>query len=513
METRFKDLPQDTSTLQKMVMDLIQEKEALESKNEHLLYQLLKSLKHQYGKKSEKSNNGQLEFEIFDEAADDNEEEVVQADEEITIASHTRKKSGRKPLPKDLPREQVIHDLLPDQKICSCGHALHKIGEDKSEQLEYIPAKIKVIEHLRLKYACRACEEGVKTAALPKQPIPKSIATPGLSAHVVVSKFEDHLPLYRQEKIWQRVGVDIPRATLCNWVLKCGELVTPLINLLKQNITTSNYLQADETPVQVLDEEGKPATSKSYMWVYASGPPAKPLIIYEYQPTRKGQVPYDFLIDFKGHLQTDAYSGYNLLRERHDVIVLGCWAHARRKFFEIVKATKDTGKAQTALNFIAKLYEVEKKAREMELKPDDIFKLRQEKSKLILERFKEWLDELVNRAPPKSPLGHAIAYTLTNWGSLNIYLTNGYLLIDNNYVENKIRPFALGRRNWLFIGNARGAGSAANLLSLIESAKANGLEAYYYLRYIFTKLPSCETEKQLKGLLPSLCDPLEIMKI
>jgi transposase len=513
METEFKDLPRDISTLQKMVVELLQEKKALENKNEHLFYQLLKALKQQYGKKSEKSKDGQLELAIFDEATDENEEEVTQADKEITIASYTRKKSGRKSLPKDLPREQIIHDLLPEQKICSCGHSLHQIGEEKSEQLEYIPAKIKVIEHLRLKYACRSCEGGVKTAVLPKQPIPKSIATPGLLSHVVVSKFEDHLPLYRQEKIWQRVGIDIPRATLCNWVLKCGELVSPLIKLLKQNIIASNYLHADETPMQVLNEEGKPATSKSYMWVYASGPPTKPLVIYEYQPTRKGQVAYDFLIDFKGYLQTDAYPGYNLLREREDVIVLGCWAHARRKFFEIVKATKDTGKAQTALNFIAKLYEVEKKAREMKLESNDVFKLRQEKSKAILERFKKWLDELINRVPPKSPLGHAIAYSLTNWGELTVYLTNGHLLIDNNYVENKIRPFALGRRNWLFMGNARGANSAANLLSLIECAKANGLEAYYYLRYIFTKIPSCETEEQLKGLLPHMCDPLEIIKI
>jgi len=513
MKTSIADLPQDTFRLQTMVMELLQEKKALESKNEHLHYQLLKALKQRYGKISEKSNHGQIELPIFDEATDENEEEIRLAEAEITVAGHTRTKTGRKPLPKDLPREQIIHDLPPEQKICACGHALHQIGEDKSEQLEYIPSTIKVVEHLRLKYACRSCEEGVKTATLPKQPIPRSIATPGLLAHVVVSKFEDHLPLYRQEKIWQRIGVDIRRATLCNWVLKCGELVSPLINLLKQSITSDDYLHADETPVQVLDEEGRPASSKSYMWVYASGPPSKPLVIYEYQPTRKGQIPYEFLLDFKGYLQTDAYSGYNLLRERHDVVVLGCWAHARRKFFEIVKATKDTGKAQTALNFIAKLYEVEKKAREAELKSDDVFKLRQEKSKAILERFKIWLDDLVDRVPPKSPLGNAIAYTLTNWISLNVYLTNGYLRIDNNYVENKIRPFALGRRNWLFMGNAKGATAAANLLSLIESAKANGLEAYYYLRYIFTKIPSCETEEQLKELLPSLCDPLEIIKI
>jgi transposase len=513
MEIKTESLPKDIDALHAIIIELLETQQALKSKNEQLEYRLLKALQRQYTRKSEKLNDGQLELPFFDEPNDENKEEVAQIDEEITIASYARKKSGRNPLPKELPREQIIYDLTPEQKICSCGYSLHQIGEEKSEQLEFIPAHIKVFEHVRLKYACRSCEECVKTAESPKQPIPKSLSTPGLLSHVIISKLEDHLPLYRQEKMWQRIGVDLPRATLSNWVLKCGELVAPLVSLLKKNMINGNYIHADETPVQVLQEDGRAASSKSYMWVYASGPPNKPLVIYEYHPTRKGQVAYDFLSDFKGYLQTDAYPGYNSLRERTEVSVLGCWAHARRKFFEVVKATKDTGKAQTALNFISKLYEIEKKAGIINATADDIFRVRQEKSKAILERFKTWLEDLYPRVPPKSPLGAALYYTISHWESLNLYLTNGYLRLDNNYVENKIRPFALGRRNWLFMGNARGATAAANLLSLIESAKANGLGAYYYLRHILTRIPNSDTEDQLKLLLPHLCDPLAVAKI
>jgi transposase len=507
METKIENLPKDTPSLQKMVIELLQEKKNLECKNEYLHHQLIKALQHRYGQKSEKAS-GQIELPLFDEAHAEESEalESEKADEEITIASYQRKKSGRRPLSKDLPREQIIHDLPESQKICPCGHQLHKIGEEKSEQLEIIPAKIKVLEHVRFKYACRGCEDGVKIAPLPPQPIPKSIAGPGLLAHVLVSKFEDHLPLYRQEHMWQRLGVDIPRATLCNWVLKCGELLSPLTNLLKDYIISSNYVHADETPVQVLKEDGKLATSKSYLWVYMTGPPEKPMIFYEYQPTRSGKVPTDFLGSFKGYLQVDGYPGYNTLRSREDVTVLGCWAHVRRKFVEIVKTTKESGKAQIAVNFIAKLYAVEKKAQHENFEPDKVVELRKEKSKPVLERFKEWLDDLAVRVPPKSALGLAMAYTLTHWGSFNVYLCNGNLNIDNNPCENKIRPFALGRKNWLFMGNARGANAAATIFSLIETAKANGLEAYYYLRHVLTKIPSCETEEQLRALLPHLCD-------
>ena len=525
MDTNIVELPEDLDSLKDIIFDLqntyiqledkverlAKEKLELEGKIEYLRFQLMRSLKKQYGKTSERMETGQLELPFFDEAIVENAEEIEIAEEEIAVAGYTRLKQGRKALQAWLTRKQIIYDLPEEEKVCGCGHPLHKIGEDKSEQLEYVPATAKVIENIKYKYACRACEEGIKTAEAPKQIIPKGIATPGLLAHVMVSKFEDHLPLYRQERIMQRIGIDIPRSTFCNWVLKCGEAVLPLIMLSKEELVLGNYCHADETTIQVLQQEGKAATSKSYMWVYANGPPAKPIIIYDYQPSRSGGSAAEFLKDFTGYLQTDGYSGYNILRERKDIINLDCWAHARRKFFEIVKVTKNSGKAQTVLNLIQKLYKVEKQAEEFSA--EQTYQLRQEKSVPILERLKIFLEEIVDRVPPKSPLGLAIAYTLNRWTSLNVYLASGYLRIDNNYVENKIRPFALGRRNWLFMGNVRGAIAAANLLSLIESAKANGLEPYYYLRYIFTQIPLCKDNEELKRLLPHHCDTSEVIKI
>lgn len=499
---------------------LLKQKGELQAEIDRLNDQLKKLLQERYGQKSEKIKNGENpnpdEPSFFDEAAltEEEEREIKTAEEEfVDVPEHRRKKPGRRRLPDTLPREQILHDLEPHEKICSCGCELSRIGEETSEQLEFTPAVIKVLEHVRPKYACKACEEGVKIAPVPTQIMPKSIATPGLLAHVFCCKFEDHLPLYRQEKIWQRLGVDLPRATLCNWVLKCGHLFVPLVNLAKEELINRNYVHADETTVQVLKEPGKSATSKSYMWVYLTGGPEKPILIYEYAPGRGGVFPSQFLEKFKGYLQTDAYGGYNVLRARDNIIVLGCMAHVRRKFIEIVKRTNKTGKAQIAVNYIAKLYAIEKYAREEKLHVDEIFKLRQEKSKPILDKFKDFLSELAPKVPPKSALGLAIAYALSNWVAINIYLENGILNIDNNPVENKIRPFALGRRNWLFMGNPRGATAAAAIFSLIESAKANGLEGYYYLRHILTKLPYCQSKEELRALLPHYCDPAEINKL
>jgi transposase len=480
--------------------------------------QIKKLLQERYGQKSEKIKNGENpnpnEPSFFDEAIlTEEEREIKEEDEFVNVPEHPRKKPGRRRLPDTLPREQIIYDLAPYEKICSCGCELSQIGKQISEQLEFTPAILKVQEHIRLKYACKFCEEGVKIAPVPFQIIPKSIATPGLLAHVLCCKFEDHLPLYRQEKIWQRLGVELPRATLCNWVLKCGHLFAPLIELAKEELINRDYVHADETTVQVLKEPGKNATSKSYMWVYLTGGREKPILIYEYAPGRGGIFPSQFLEDFKGYLQTDAYGGYNVLRARENITVLGCMAHVRRKFIEIVKRTNKTGKAQVAVNYIAKLYAIEKSAREKNLTLDDIFKLRQEKAKPILEKFKVFLNELVPKVPPKSAFGAAISYALSNWVAINIYLENGMLNIDNNPVENKIRPFALGRRNWLFMGNSRGATAAAAIFSLIESAKANGLEGYYYLRHVLTKLPYCQSKEELRALLPHYCDPSEINKL
>ena len=483
------------------------ESQRQQSRINQLEHQLRLALQFRFGKSSEKTLSPQLK--LFDEPRLTVEEEktVVEADHEITVARFSRKTagSGRKPLPKDLPREQIIHDLLDTEKVCACGHALHKLGEDRSEQLEFIPAQVKVIEHIRYKYACRSCCEGVKIASLPPQPIPKSIAAPGLLAHVLVSKYNDHIPLYRQEHILQRYEIDIARSTLCHWVLSCGELFQPLIDEMKQQIVNHHYLCVDETPVQVLTEKGKPKLSNSYMWSYLTGPPENRLILYDYQSSRAGAAVTTFLEEFKGYLQTDGYGGYNQLQAKPAIKAVGCWAHARRKFVEIIKASKKAKKAEEAVNIIKQLYAIESEAKAQQFNTQATQQLRQEKAKPLLERFKLWLEETLKTVPPQSPIAKAIQYTLNQWGSLIAYIEDGELMIDNNAVENIIRPFALGRKNWLFLGNERGGKAAANIYSLIMTAKANQIEPYRYLRYLLTELPKCKTQKELQLLLPQYC--------
>lgn len=498
------NLPNNVEQLKELIVQLNQQLQEKNQKINSLQHELKRALHFRFGKKSEKLAS---QLGLFDEAVLSEEEKLLaaQADKDITVASFTRQKGGRKPLPADLPREQMIHDLPEAEKTCACGHTLHKIGEDKSEQLEFIPAQVKVLEHIRYKYGCRQCEEGIKAAPLPAQPIPKSIATPGLLAHILISKFNDHIPLYRQEHILQRYQIDIARSTLCHWVLSCGELFEPLINLIRQNIIKSPYLCVDETPVQVLIEANKINKSKSYIWVYLTGLPDDRLILYDYQPTRSSAAVNAMLKAFKGYLQTDGYAGYDELREQETIIAVGCWAHVRRKFMDIVKTNKTEGKAFEAVKIIKQLYVIEKEAREKQLSFYEIKQLRQEKANPIIEDFKNWLEKTLLGTPPQSPLAKAIKYALNQWSALNTYLNNGELMIDNNLVENAIRPFALGRKNWLFLGNERGATAAAHIYSLIMTAKANQIEPYRYLRYLLEQLPLCKTDEQRILLLPQHC--------
>jgi len=302
---------------------------------EKLTHRLNSLLSSRYQKSSEKDDSYQQE--IFDEIPEEEAETTTEADETITVPSHTRQKTGRKKLPAELPRKRIEYDLSEAEKICACGCALTRIGEETSEKLEIIPAQAYVTVHVRLKYACKPCESTVKLAPVPKQAIPKSIASPSLLAHTQVAKFCDHLPYYRQEGILQRSGIELGRATLCSWTMTCGELLLPLYKLLQAQIEDYDIAYADETPVQVLKEDGRSATSTSYMWLFIGGRPSMRSIVYHYHPTRSGEVPLDFLHHFKGYLHVDAYSGYHKVFESLPIIGVGCFAHARRKFYEITK--------------------------------------------------------------------------------------------------------------------------------------------------------------------------------
>jgi len=499
------DLEQKTQEELKKI--ILQQQRELEL----LRHQLNNALRHRFGRKSEK-NPDQLS--LFDEAKEpDNVEEVEEADEEITIASHKRKKRGRKGLSEDLPRIQKIHDLTEEEKVCSCGHELTKIGEEISEQLDIIPAKIQVIQHIKYKYACKPCQGNVRAAKAPKQPIPKSVASPGLLAHVTVSKFCDHLPLYRQESILQRMGVEIARNTLSHWMIKVGELLEPLYKLLLHNITSYDVAYADETRVQVLKEAERSPESQSYMWCFIGGSREKRSVIYHYNPSRAHTVILDLLDDFKGALHCDGFSGYDTYaRVSDDVWLIACWMHCRRKFFEVTKSSKKKGLADKAVKKIAKLYRIEKEMKEKNLTPNEVLEYRQEHSKPLLDAFKSWLDDNSKKAPPQSPLGNAFGYALNQWHKLIRYIEDGRLEMDNGLSERKIKPFVIGRKNWMFYNSVAGVKAAEVIYSVIESAKESGVEPYSYLRCILTHIPNISTEQELDALLPYNISP-ENLKI
>lgn len=469
---------------------------------EALRYQLNNALRHRYGKKSEKDNPNQAS--LFDEVTQpDNAEEIVQAEEEITVAAYQRKKAGRKPITPDLPRVQQIHDIPESAKTCICGCTLTKMGEEITEQLDFIPAKAQVIQHVHYKYACKGCEETIKTAKGPKQPIPKSIASPGLLAHIAVSKFCDHLPLYRMEGILQRMGVEIARNTLSHWMIKISELLLPIYKLLQYNIMTYDVAFADETPVQVLKEPDRPPESKSYMWVFIGGPPEKRSIIYHYDVSRGHTVPLNTLDDFKGWLHCDGHSAYDgYAKVNPAVILLGCWMHARRKFYDVAKSIKTEGLAHKAVKKIAKLYRVEDEIKQTCKSPQAVYDYRQQHAKPLLNEFKQWLDDNLHHIRPKSPLGDAFGYALNQWKKLTRYLDDGRLEMDNGESERKIKPFVIGRKNWLFCDSVAGAKAAEIIYSIIETAKHHQVEPYSYLRYVLTRLPNITTESELEALLP-----------
>jgi transposase len=461
--------------------------------------QLNLALAKRYAASSEKISPDQIR--LFDEAEADTEAEPE--DEEIAVPAHTRKKRGRKKLPETLPRVEVVHELSGDELICPHdGADLAEIGQVTSEQLDIVPAKIQVIRHIRKQYACD-CGQCIKTAALPKQPIPKSMASAGLLAHITVSKYQDALPLYRQETILQRIGVNIPRATLANWMIQAGTLIQPLINLLRDQMLEYDIVQMDETPVQVLKEPGKRAQSKSYIWVQRGGPPDRPLVLYDYDPGRGAGVPKRLLEGFKGYLQTDGYDGYNAVVAVNGLTHVGCMAHARRRFNDAVKAqgrNRKRGKAHRGLALIRKLYRVEGQARK--LTPQNRYAHRQKHARPVLDEMRGWLDDVLPQVPPTSAAGKALNYLHNEWGQLIRYLDDGRLEIDNNSAENAIRPFVLGRKNWLFSASVKGVKASANLYSLIETAKANGLEPYAYLRTVFTELPKATSLDDIEALLP-----------
>jgi len=512
-------LPDTVEALQSLVLDFAELRQNYETEIS-LLKEEISLLKHRlFGRKSEKLPVGSGQLLLFNEAEAGEPEEQGATAETIEVPAHERRRGCRKPLPDNLPRVEAVHDLTDEQKQCACGEQKSRIGEEVSEQLDIIPPKIQVIQHIRPKYVCKKCEgvaadeAAVSIAPMPEQMIPKSIATPGLLAWSLTGKFVDALPFYRIEHILKRYGVEVSRQTLCCWAIKVAERCRPLLELMQEDILSGFQIQADETPLQVLQEEGRDPTTRSYMWLFRGGTAQKPGIIYQYHETRSGQVAQEFLKGYKGYVQTDGYLGYDFLGQMAEITHLGCWAHVRRKFVEMVNAAgkdkdgkKKTGSGDVALDYIGKLYLLEKECAQQKLTPEQIARERQSRAGPILDQFKAWLEKRSPQVPPGSTLGKAISYTLGQWERLVVYLKDGRLRPDNNLAENAIRPFVLGRKNWLFAATPDGAHASAALYSIIETAKANGLEPYWYLRYLFERLPAAKSKEDHKQLLPQYVD-------
>ena len=435
-----------------------------------------------------------------------------------TITYERRKRPGRRALPEALPRVEIELDIPESDKVCSCGCQKSRIGSDSNEQLEIIPAKLFVTRYLRHKYACPKCEDGVQIAEQQPAMIPKSNAGPGLLAYVVTAKYQDALPLYRQEKIFQRHGVHLTRQTLANWIIKCSQALDPLLEQMERAMRSAPVILMDETTVQVNKEEGKAPGSQSFMWIRrALAPPddenrhGKDITLYHYSRSRSGEVAAALLKDYHGALMSDAYAGYNRVARAQQLTHALCWAHARRKFVDAEKSLpkgKKSPAITAILNEIAKLYAIEKQIKTLNAEQKQ--QRRVQLATPVLDKLHQNLLKKANEALPKSALGEAVNYTLKCWHGLTQYLTNGNIPIDNNGAENGIRPFVIGRKNWMFCDTVNGAHASARLYSVIETAKANGLEPYQYLRHLFTELPKAKSDAEVEKLLPWQIDPLTL---
>lgn len=474
------------------IENLVQEniKLKLENQSLHELVSLLK--RKNYGKRSEKVSQEQLG--MFDEV----ETEVILEEpaDKITVPEHKRAKRGKRlKLPENLPRVDKIIDV--DNKFCfEDGAELKCIGEDISEELEIIPAKIRVIRTIRKKYSCPECEE-MSIGPLPDKLLPKTNSSASLLSYIATAKYCDALPLYRQESIFKRFGIELTRQTMARWMIAVGIKVQPIIDLLRLEILSSDYIHMDETHVQVLDEQGKKAQSKSYMWVQARSQ-GSPIVLFSYGKNRSSDYPVKLLSNYSSALQVDGYDGYQPVIRANNITRLGCWAHARRKFFDAFKSSNSKSTGKQGLVFIKKIYQIEKDLNQK----DNKFLLRLEKSIPILAEFKKWLETTQARITPSSLAGKAINYTLNEWEYLMNCFAHSDYRIDNNYIESHIRPFTIGRKNWMFSVKPEGAIASANIYSLIETAKANQIEPFEYLNNLFVKLATAQSEHDLRKLLP-----------
>lgn len=501
--------------LEQRIKELEDANSHLEKENSYLRELLILAQHNRFGSSSEKGDYNLDQTNMFFELDDI---DVAAIEPEVTDiqAYKRRKRHVTDTIPEGLPVETVEHTLPEGEQVCPvCEGHLHVMGREIAyKELKLIPAKAVVVEHVRYTYSCRNCERSdtevpVKKAPMPKRAIKGSHAAPESVSHIMTEKHEMGVPLFRQSKYWERQGVRLSRQTMSNWVIKCADdWLKPLYELLHRLLLGYEILSADETTIQVLREPGKSAQSKSYMWLYRTGGYTdKQIVLMEYQPNREGKNPKKFLEDYPGgYLHTDAYDGYNLLPD--NITLCFCWAHVRRKFHEamLVLDAKDRENSgpYVGRNYCDKLFSIERRV--SDLSPADKYQKRLECSKPVLDEFKTWLD---SKMLTKSKFGEAIGYTLNNWRELNNFLLDGRLSISNNLAENSIRPFAISRKNFLFSNTPKGAEATAIIVSVIETAKANNLNAYEYIRFILADMPNSgrpvEDYLPWSGYLPEGC--------
>jgi transposase len=503
--TRVTELPNDPALLKRLIVerdaliDRIRQEAAEQLEDLRLRMEAEKKaeidaiLRRFFGPKSERLDPRQLLlFGVHVDTMTLNEPSIEEESGEqlVTRRVRNRHKHGRQQLPDHLPRIEIEHDLPDAEKRCPCcGEMRHRIGQEVSEQLEYLPASFKVLRHVRHTYACKRCETTaidpqIATAAKPPQPIDKGLAGPGLLAYVITSKVGDHLPLYRLEHIFERQDVSIARSTMCAWLQAAAELVEPLVGLMTDRVRRSRVIHADETVVPV-QAPGTGKCRKGRIWTYI-GEHQHPYIVYHYTPDRTRAGPSNWLAGYKGYLQADAYGGYDGIYRKGDVTEVACWAHARRKFFD-AKST-DGKRSAHLLALVGELYDVERRAKD--LSEEARLELRQSESVPVLERIKTWLGDEVRVVLPRSPMAAAFGYALNQWEALSVYTTQGFLSIDNNAAERALKRVAIGRKNWLFAGNDRAGQTAATLYSLIASAERHGVDPQRYLTSVLAKIPA-----------------------
>lgn len=486
-------LPDDPHALRALIRELLDALAAERAARSALQDRLDQLLRRLYGPKSEK---------VVEPPPDDT---PGSSDHALSLtpvpsagadAPSTKKgRHGRQRLPRDLPRRRIEHDLSAAEKVCPCCRAPRvRIGAEVSERLDYKPASLFVVEHVRPKYACPKCRAQVALAPVPSEPLPKSIAAPGLLAQIITAKCADHLPLYRLEGILARHGVALSRATMCDWLAGCAQVLRPIYDLMCARVRSSKVIHTDDTPVPVQDRS-RQTTRTGRIWVYV-GDTRNPYVVYDATPSRSRDGPQTFLKDYKGFVQADAFGGYDGLYAT-GAREVACWAHARRKFVEARES--DTRLSLDALAYIRRLYDVERTGREYG--SDSRLSLRQRDSAPVLRAFKDWLDTKRALVLPKSPLGSAITYALNQWDALNVYTTDGDLAIDNNAAERALRGIAVGRKNWLFWGSDRGGKTAAVLTSLTATCKRHGIDPWSYLADVLARVPSHPSDR-IAELLP-----------